>query len=318
MYRIGIDLGGTNIKVGLVDEEQKIVQEEFTPTRAERPAEEVIADIAKVVSDVLKDQKIGFDQVSGVGIGCPGMIDAKNGTVPYSNNLAWEQVPFVDLLKKYLQQECVVRISNDANCAALGEAKAGAAKGVDNVVLLTLGTGVGGGVIIDGKIFEGAQAVGAELGHTSLIYGGEMCTCGRSGCVETYVSATALIRDAARAAKENPGSQMNRLMEENDGQMNGKIPFDAMQQGDETATAVVNSYFDYLAEAIANFVNLFRPDIVLLSGGICNQGSNLTDPVNERLKKLCFGGEKSLIPPVRCATLGNSAGILGAANLIDA
>lgn len=318
MYRIGIDLGGTNIKVGLVDENQNIVREEFTPTRAQRPAEEVIADIAKVVQDVLKKQEVGFDQVAGVGIGCPGMIDAKNGTVPYSNNLAWEQVPFAQLLKKYMEQDCMVRISNDANCAALGEAKAGAAKGVDNVVLLTLGTGVGGGVIIDGKIFEGAHAGGAELGHTSLIYGGEMCTCGRSGCVEAYVSATALIRDAARAAEKDPASLMNPMMEENDGQMNGKIPFDAMQQGDAAATAVVNRYFDYLAEAIANFVNLFRPDVVLLSGGICNQGSNLTDPVNERLKSLCFGGDKSLVPQVRCATLGNFAGILGAANLIDA
>ena len=318
MYRIGIDLGGTNIKVGLVNEKQEIVQEGFAPTKAERPAEAVIADIAGVVLEVLKKQNIGFDELAGVGVGCAGMIDAKNGTVPYSNNLAWEDVPFAEMLKKYLQHDCPVRISNDANCAALGEAKAGAAKGVDNVVLLTLGTGVGGGVIIDGKVFEGAHAGGAELGHTSLVCGGEPCTCGRKGCVEAYVSASGLIRDAERAAKKDPGSLMNRLMEENDGKMNGKIPFDAMQQGDEAAAAVVNAYFGYLAESIANFVNLFRPDVVLLSGGICNQGSNLTDPLNARLKDLCFGREKSFIPPVRCASLGNLAGILGAANLIDA
>lgn len=156
MYRIGIDLGGTNIKVGLVDESQKLVSEKFTPTKSERPAEEVIADIAKTVLAVLGEQSLGVEDIAGVGVGCAGTIDAKNGEVPYSNNLGWENVPFAKLLQKYLKQECKVRISNDANCAALGEAKAGAARGIDNVVLLTLGTGVGGGVIIDGRVFEGS------------------------------------------------------------------------------------------------------------------------------------------------------------------
>ncbi len=317
MYRIGIDLGGTNIKVGLVDENQQMVQEKFTPTKSERPAEEVIADIAKTVLEVLEEQSLGVEDIAGIGVGCAGTIDAKNGEVPYSNNLGWENVPFAMLLQKYLHQECRVCISNDANCAALGEAKAGAARGVDNVVLLTLGTGVGGGVIIDGKVFEGAHAGGTELGHTSLVYGGELCTCGRKGCVEAYVSATGLIRDTRRAAEQNPDSLLNQLCEGDLSRINGKIPFDAMQQGDEVAAAVVNQYFDYLAEAIANFVNLFRPDMVLLSGGICNQGRKLTDPVNERVAKLCFGGDKSFIPPVRCASLGNLAGIIGAANLLD-
>ena len=317
MYRIGIDLGGTNIKVGLVNEQQMLVQEEFAPTRSQRPAREVIADIAMVVQKVLEKQSLDLEEIAGIGVGCPGMIDAKNGTVPYSNNLAWEEVPFAELLREFLQSDCPVRISNDANCAALGEAKAGAAKDVDNVVLLTLGTGIGGGVIIDGNIFEGAHAGGAELGHTSLICGGEPCTCGRKGCVEAYVSASALIRDAERAAKKYPDSLMNRMMQENGGEMNGKIPFDAMQQKDLAATDVINCYFDHLAETIANFVNLFRPDVVLLSGGICNQGRNLTDPINARLKDLCFAGQRSWIPPVRCASLGNLAGIIGAANLID-
>lgn len=318
MYRVGIDLGGTNIKVGLVDEHQTLIEEAFAPTRAERPAEEVIADIAALIHELVEKQAIDPEQIAGIGVGCAGLIDAKNGTVPYSNNLAWEDVAFAELLKKYLHRDCTVRISNDANCAALGEAKAGAAKGVENVVLLTLGTGIGGGVIIDGKIFEGAHAGSVELGHTSLVCGGEPCTCGRKGCVEAYVSATALIRDAERAVKNAPDSLMNRMMEENEGQMNGKIPFDAMQQNDAAATEVIQRYFDYLAETIANFVNIFRPDIVLLSGGMCNQGKNLTDPLNERLKHLCFGGDKSFIPPVACASLGNLAGILGAANLIDA
>ncbi len=315
MYRIGIDLGGTNIKAGIVNEGQQIIRQEFVPTKAGRPAEAVIADMAELVRSILKKELMGVEAVEKIGVGCAGTIDAKNGEIPYSNNLLWENVPLARLLKDYLQADCPIRVSNDANCAALGEAKAGAARGVDNVVLLTLGTGVGGGVIIDGKIFEGAHAGGAELGHTSLVMGGEPCTCGRKGCVEAYVSATALIRDAKAAARRNPDSAMHALCKGNLDCMNGKIPFDAMQQGDEAASAVVTRYFDCLAEVIANFVNLFRPDLVLLSGGICNQGRELTDPLNERLGNLCFGGDKSFIPQIRCATLGNLAGIIGASNL---
>lgn len=316
MYRIGIDLGGTNIKAGIVDGGQNILREKFVPTGAGRPAEEVIFDMAELVRSILQEESLELKEVSGIGIGCPGMIDAKNGEVPYSNNLCWKNVPLAALLKKYLKADCPVKVSNDANCAALGEAKAGAAKGVDNVVLLTLGTGVGGGVISEGRVFEGGHAGGAELGHTTLVMGGEACTCGRKGCVEAYASATALIRDARRAAQKAPDSLMNALCEGDLGRMNGKIPFDAMAEGDACAASLLERYFDYLAEAAANFVNLFRPDVVLLSGGICNQGKNLTDPLNERLGRLCFGGEKGFVPEIKCATLGNLAGIIGAANLL--
>lgn len=317
MYRVGIDLGGTNIKVGIVDEKQNLIRQSFAPTEAKRPAEEVIKDMADQVKKVLAEEKLSLIDIEGIGIGCAGTIDAKHGTVPYSNNLAWENVPLADLMKKYLDADCTIRVSNDANCAALGEAKAGAARGIDNVVLLTLGTGVGGGVIIDGKIFEGAHAGGAELGHTSLILGGRQCTCGRRGCVECYVSANGLIRSAQEAAEKNPQSLLNRMCGDDLEKMNGKIPFDAMQQQDEAAIAVVQQYIAYLTESIANFVNLFRPDMVLLSGGICNQGENLTDPINENLAKLCFAGEKAFVPQVQCASLGNLAGIIGAANLLD-
>ena len=165
-------------------------------------------------------------------------------------------------------------------------------------------------------MFEGAHAGGAELGHTSLIFGGERCTCGRRGCVEAYVSASALIRDARRAAADCPESEMNRLCSGNLDAMNGKIPFDAAESGDVAAKRVVEKYIIYLGEAIANFVNIFRPDVVLLSGGVCNQGEKLTKPVSEYIKGKCFAGEKAFIPQVRCAILGNNAGIIGAANLI--
>lgn len=315
MYRVGIDLGGTNIKAGIVDEQQHIVVTASVPTRSERPYREVIRDMADLVSTLLQQAGITQSQLQGIGIGSPGMIDAENGVVAYSNNIGWENVPLVEEIHHYYA--CPAAISNDANCAALGEVKAGAAKDVKNAILLTLGTGVGGGVILDGKVFEGAHAGGAELGHTTLIYSGEPCTCGRRGCVEAYVSATALIRDAGREAAIHRESMLNALCHGDISKMNGKIPFDAAKQKDETALRIVHNYITYLGEAITNYVNIFRPDVVLLSGGVCNQGSYLTDPLQDYIKDQCFAGEKAFIPMIRCASLGNEAGIIGAANLIE-
>lgn len=313
MYRAGIDLGGTNIKAGIVDENQKILVEDSVPTRVERPYQEIIKDMADLVKNLLNKIHATDAELSGVGVGSPGTVDAANGVVLYSNNFDWDNVPLAAELGKYFT--CPIKVSNDANCAALGEVKAGAAKQIKNAILLTLGTGVGGGVIIDGQVFEGAHAGGAELGHTSLIFGGELCTCGRRGCVEAYVSATGLIREAKRAAEKDPQSVMNELCKGDLSNMNGKIPFDAAEQKDPAGMKVVNDYITYLGESIANYVNIFRPDVILLSGGICNQKEKLTEPLTEYIKTKCFGGEKAFIPEARCAILGNSAGIIGAANL---
>ncbi len=313
MYRAGIDLGGTNIKAGIVDENQKILMEDSVPTRVERPYQEIIRDMADLVKNLLNKIGATETELSGVGVGSPGTVDAASGVVLYSNNFDWDNVPLAEELGKYFT--CPIKVSNDANCAALGEVKAGAAREIKNAILLTLGTGVGGGVIIDGQVFEGAHAGGAELGHTSLIFGGELCTCGRRGCVEAYVSATGLIREAKRAAKKDPQSVMNELCKGDLSNMNGKIPFDAAKQNDPAGMKVVNDYITYLGESIANYVNIFRPDVVLLSGGVCNQKEKLTGPLTEYIKTRCFGGEKAFIPEVRCAILGNSAGIIGAANL---
>ena len=314
MYRAGIDLGGTSIKAGIIDGQQRILAHTSVPTRAERPAEEVIADMAAIVRQLLEQMQIEEDMLAGIGVGSPGLVDADAGIVRYSNNISWENVALVKELKKYFA--CEIRISNDANCAALGEVKAGAAKDMSNAILLTLGTGVGGGIILNGRVFEGSNAGGAELGHTSMVVGGEPCTCGRRGCVEAYVSATALIRDAKRAAAADKKSLLNQLCDQRLEDMNGRIPFDAALQGDKAAKEVVENYYTYLAEAIADYVNIFRPDVVLLSGGICNQGTHLTKSVEEHLSFLCFGGDRAFVPPVRCAVLGNDAGVIGAANLI--
>ncbi len=314
MYKAGIDLGGTNIKAGIVDAEYRILGQASVSTCTGRAETEIMKDMAMLVRRLMEQLAIPETELEGIGIGSPGLIDAKEGVVVYSNNFGWNNVALVQEMQQYFS--CPIKVSNDANCAALGEAKAGAAKGVANVVLVTLGTGVGGGVVVDGKLFEGGHAGGVELGHTSLVAGGEECTCGRKGCIEAYASATALLRDAKRAAVKYPESVMNQLCENNLENMNGKIPFDAAQAGDAAAKEVTDKYIMYLGESIANYVNIFRPDAVLLSGGVCNQGEKLTEPLNEYIKDKCFGGGKSFIPKVSCATLGNNAGIIGAASLI--
>lgn len=314
-YRVGIDLGGTNIKAGIVNEEYQIVREASVPTLVMRSPEEVMDDMAELVEQLLSREKIEKKDVLGVGIGSPGMIDAIHKVVVYSNNFGWENIAIGEYLEKKLG--LAINISNDANCAALGEVKAGAAKNAENCVMITLGTGVGGGVVINGKVFEGGHAGGAELGHTTLIAGGEQCTCGRKGCFEAYASATALIRDTKRAAKENEKSMIWRLCDENLDHITGKTVFDAMQTGDETARKVVKQYLYYLGEGIVNIVNIFRPDKVLLSGGVCNQGENLTKPLQSYIAQNSFAKEKGWLPEIEIATLGNLTGILGAAALVE-
>lgn len=306
-YAIGIDLGGTNIAVGIVTEDYKLLTKGSTPTLASRPWQEVLSDMAALTNKLVESSGLNRADCLGIGIGSPGTCNGLTGTVVYSNNLHWENVPLCATLTKLTGFAC--RLSNDANCAALGEVVAGAAKGCKNAVMITLGTGVGGGVIIDGKIYEGEDSAGAELGHTTLISGGVECTCGRKGCVESYASATGLIRMGKEAAAAHPESILNT------GRISARTVYEAMRAGDETAKAVVAQYEEYLGETIVNFVNIFRPEMLLLGGGISGEGKNLTDPMNEYVRKHCFGGGKSYVTRVETATLGNQAGIIGAAAL---
>lgn len=310
MYRIGIDLGGTNIKAGVVDIDNRLIASAARPTKAARKWQEIVADMAATALEALKKAKLDIEDCISVGIGNPGIIDSEKGNIVFSNNISWENIPLASEFRKYI--DLPVHITNDANCAVMGEMVAGAASGRKNVVLLTLGTGVGGGVILDGKVFEGAPG-GAELGHATLIAGGRKCTCGRRGCIESYCSASALIHQANCALDEYPDSMMSE-MKEKAGGMNGKIPFEAAQKGDRVAINVVNQYIEWLGEAITNYINIFRPEVVLISGGVCGQGKNLTDPLNRFVKKYSFGGKTAEIPEVKIAAMGNDAGIIGAAN----
>lgn len=312
--RIGIDMGGMSVKLGLVDYKNQIVEKLVIPTRLDVPAEDMVRDIIKAVYALMDKGKLTFEHCKGIGIGSPGTIDERNGVILYSNNFGWERVPIV----KWLQREFPLSIllANDADAAALGEVHAGAARGAKNAVLLTLGTGVGGGVIMNGEIFHGPLHGGVELGHMVIQADGEPCTCGRKGCLEAYASATALLRMARKAAKENPASIMNQMCGNKLERMNGEIPFQAADMGDEAAKGVIAEYEYYLAAGIANVVNIFRPEIVILGGGVAAQKENLTGPLEEMVKELCFGGSHGEVARIVTSKLGNDAGIIGAASLI--
>ena len=228
--------------------------------------------------------------------------------------MQWENVPLIQEIGQYLPLP--VEIANDADCAVLGEMYAGAAKGYSNVVMLTLGTGVGGGVVLDGRLFDGRLAGGSELGHMVVCAGGEQCTCGRKGCLEAYASATALVRDAKRAMKKDEESLLWKLCGSDAGQMTAKMVFDAAEQGDASAAHVIDSYVEHLSTGIVNIVNIFRPEVFLLGGGVAGQGKKLTDRINRNLAKYCYAGNRGGIPEVRTAELGNRAGMIGAANLL--
>ena len=311
-YRIGIDIGGTNIKFGIIDENNKIIGKSSIKTQVLLGWEKIIENIGKGVLTLLEKNKVPLLQCKSMGVGSPGVVDHKNGVLMYSNNLKWENVLLVEELNKYIT--IPTKLSNDANCAALGEAVAGRARGYQDVVMITLGTGVGGGIISDKKLFEGGIG-GIEIGHMVLVVDGIKCSCGRNGCFESYSSATALVREARDAAIKNPQSLMNKIVKTDTGKINGATPFEAAKRGDIAGKKVVENYIKYLGEGIIDMINIFRPEIVLLSGGVCNQGKYLTDPINEYIKKHTYAGSRIHIPSVEVATLGNDAGLIGAANL---
>lgn len=310
-YYVGIDLGGTFIKGGIVDDLGNIVYQDKTPTESNGGADKVAENIAALTKSLLSAVGLSVSDVEGLGMGVPGMIDSKAGTVIYSNNLAWEDFAIGKKVEELTGLS--VKIANDANVAALGEVKFGAAKEYDHAILLTLGTGVGGGIVVDGRLVEGNRSAGAELGHSVIVASGEQCTCGRKGCLEAYASATALIRDTKRAMVLHPESKMWELGSLD--RVTGKTAFDYMDT-DVYAKEVVDGYINMLGCGIVNFANVFRPQVVLLGGGVCAQGDNLVKPLQAYLDRELFAGAMGPQVKILIAELGNSAGILGAAALL--
>lgn len=297
--RIGVDIGSGEIRIGLVDVHQQLIVSETLETNPARPAEQIIEEIGHKILKMLEVQGIALDQCVGIGIGAAGTIDRKNGMVRYSNNIKWENVALAKEIGKYLP--IPVKIANNADCAALGEAVAGAGKECQDVVMLTLGSGVGGGIILDGDIYKGKGIGGSELGHMVIAENGEPCTCGRRGCLEAYVSIPALKRDAKRAVGR---------------EMSAEEIFAGAAAGDKALGEVVESYIRRLSTGIVNIVNIFRPQMVLIGGRISLQGEELLPLIRRAVKENCFGGTNSELPEIEMAALGKDAGMIGAASLL--
>ncbi len=311
-YYIGIDLGGTFIKGGIVNENGEILVSDKVPTEVEKGDKGVAANIVRLANMLLESKGLTTSEIEGLGIGSPGMIDSAEGNVVYANNLGWENFKICDEISNQLGG-IKVKIGNDANVAALGEVKFGAARNYNSAIMITLGTGVGGGIVIDGKLVEGNLGAGAELGHTVIVKGGEQCSCGRKGCFEAYSSATALIRDTRRAMEAHPDSKMWECGSLDE--VCGKTVFDYATV-DVYAKEVVDSYIEHLACGLINYANIFRPEVILLGGGVCAQGDNLIKPLQAIVDREIYAGDKGPRVPILIAELENSAGLLGAAALL--
>ena len=317
MYRIGIDLGGTNIAAGLVNENYEIIAKDSTPTLVGRPSEEIVADIAALCKKLCDEAGITQADVASVGIASPGIVDDETGEVVYANNLGLKHFPIIPLLRDMLEIK-EYHIENDANAAAWGEAIAGAAKGSKSSVMITLGTGVGGGIVSDGKVFKGFNNAAGELGHIVIQVDGAPCTCGRFGCWETYSSATGLIRMTREKLEECQANGRETKMTElvaAKGKINGRTAFEGKRLGDAAASEVVDQYLKYLASGLASMINIFQPEVLSIGGGISNEGQYLLDLVTPLVREQQYG--TGLVPntDLRIATLKNDAGIIGAAVL---
>ena len=308
MNYLGIDLGGTNIKGGVVNEAGEILREASRPTHVENGPDAIADGIAALIRELEQGETFG-----GVGLGCPGTVDDESGEVVCAFNLNLIHYDLRGAIKA--RTGYAIRLGNDANVAALAEATVGAGRGAHSTVVITLGTGVGCGVVLEGKMLTGYTGAASELGHMVIAEGGAQCTCGRRGCFEAYASATALIRMTRDAMAKNPNSAMHAVAKEN-GAVDGRTAFTAAEHGDAAAAGVVHEYVKYLASGVTNVVNIFFPEIVAFSGGVANQGEALLRPLREEVRRQEFGGAyvKRHAKLVQC-TLGYQSGIIGAALL---
>ena len=316
-YYAGIDLGGTNIVAGIVDEHFVIVASAKRKTALPRPCDAIVEDMAAALKEAAAQAGISLKELEYVGLGCPGMIDYHHGVVVYSNNLEFYHEPLGEKLSQQLEG-LPVWMANDADAAAFGEFKAGAGRGSEHMIAITLGTGLGSGIIIHSKLYTGFAYGGAEFGHSLLVKDGELCTCGRRGCLEAYASATGLIRMTKRHMESNRDSMMWKLVDGDLNRVSGRTAFDAMRQGDAEGSRVVEIYTECLAEGIVNIVNIFQPEIICIGGGLSKEGDTLLKPINRYIEQYAFSRFADKNTVVRIAELGNDAGLIGAAFHKDA
>ena len=311
MYRIGIDLGGTNIAAGIVDENGKILLKKSVPTGAARPKEEIIDDIAALCTSLTAEFGAKNSEISSVGIAVPGGVDEKSGEIPFTPNIPFSGINICEILSKKLggMRVCV---ANDANAATLAEVFCGAAKGADNAVMITLGTGVGGGIVIDKKIYSGSNGLAAEIGHFVIQMGAEKCGCGRRGCFEAYGSATALIRMTKEELGKCFMSGEATLMAESS-KISARTAFDAYKKGDAAAARVIEKYIDGLANGISSLINIFQPDVFIIGGGVSGEKQFLIDLLQPKVDAEDFARGAKKRTRLCTAECGNDAGIIGAA-----
>ncbi len=309
-YSAAIDLGGTNIGIGIVSEEGELVFKTSVPVEDNKNHVALLTQMAEGTKQCIEECGIAKEDIVFVGIGIPGLIKGPKGPVILAANINWHNVDAVSFLEEKIGLP--VFLGNDADCAAMGEYYAGSGKQYKSLIMITLGTGIGGGAVADGKLFPGFNGFGGEYGHIPLVHNGVQCACGRKGCFEVYGSANALKRETREAAEAHPESLIWELCEGDLDNIGGRTAFDAADRGDETAKAVVEQYIDYLADGISGIVNMYRPEVIILGGGVSNQGASLLDPLNEKVAKLCVASETIEAPKVVKASLGNSAGIIGA------
>jgi glucokinase len=306
---IGVDLGGTNIKVGICDDVGKLVQTFEGPTGNEHGSDFVLDRISQYIHQIVEDSPYEWDQVAGIGAGLAGFIDIPNGIITFSNNLLWHQVPAKQILEAKLHKP--VRIENDANVAALGEAWSGAGKGIPHLVCYTLGTGVGGGIIIDGKIHQGCNGMAGELGHLAIVPDIEaiQCSCGQRGCLETVSSATGIVRMANASVERGEHTSLT-LVE----QIQAKHVFEAAKAGDDVALRIVHRAAYYIGRSISILALTINPNRFIIGGGVAKAGDILFEPIRETFKKYTPVQAQEGVDIVP-AILGNNAGVVGAAGL---
>lgn len=309
-YIVAIDLGGMSAKGALFSEDGKILTEDRVKTAACDGVEKTVQDLADMAQRLARQANVTFAQVQAVGVGAPGVVDSGSGRVLRWSNFNWNDVPLAQRLSERLQKP--VFIANDANVAALGEATYGATAKYQSSILLTIGTGVGGGMVFDGKLIEGFKSAGAELGHVTIREGGLPCACGRRGCYERYASATALIKQTRHAMVEDLQSKMWQLADGKVENVDGRTAFEAARQGDETAKKVVKQFVGYLSEGIADFVNILRPEAIVLGGGVANEGETLFEPLRKAVDERTYIAMDIVPLKIVGAKLGNRAGIYGA------
>ena len=313
-YIIAIDLGGMSAKGAAFSLDDELLCESRVCTNACDGFDKTVEKLYSLVQELQAKGNLLPDELLGIGVGAPGVVESQSGVVLRWTNFGWNNVPLAERLSKLSRVKVV--IANDANVAALGESKFGATAQYQSSILLTLGTGIGGGMVFDGKLIEGYKCAGAELGHITIREGGLLCSCGRKGCYEKYASATALIRQSRHAMVENLQSVMWEIVEGRIERVDARTAFIAARQGDETAKKVIEQYVGYLSEGIADFVNILRPEAIVLGGGVANEGEALFEPLRKAVDERSYIAMDIVPLKIVGAKLGNKAGIYGAYSLM--